>query len=129
MPLSAVPAQLLLTHAWGVHDTLTWNEPYWSISAEWAAYLSFPVSFWLFAIQRGWRAVAAMVIALAVLAAMSLGPLGLGRTFDLGAVRCFAGFGLGVAICRAAPHAPRWLIGNTAIATAGTGILAVMHFD
>ena len=30
----------LLVHAWGVLDELTWNYPSWSISAEWAAYLS-----------------------------------------------------------------------------------------
>jgi peptidoglycan/LPS O-acetylase OafA/YrhL len=35
-------AQLTLTSTWGWHETLTWNAPAWSISAEWTAYLAFP---------------------------------------------------------------------------------------
>jgi len=35
--------QLLLVNNWGVTQTLSWNIPAWSISAEWAAYLLFPV--------------------------------------------------------------------------------------
>ena len=42
--LSAVPANLLLIHAWGVQPTVSWNFPSWSISAEWFAYLSFPLA-------------------------------------------------------------------------------------
>jgi peptidoglycan/LPS O-acetylase OafA/YrhL len=39
---SYLPAQLLLTHAWGFHDKMTWNTVSWSISAEWLCYLVFP---------------------------------------------------------------------------------------
>ena len=35
--------QLTLLHAWGVTETLGWNAPSWSISAEWLAYLLFPL--------------------------------------------------------------------------------------
>lgn len=35
--------QLLLVHAWGVGETRSWNYPSWSISAEWLAYLAFPL--------------------------------------------------------------------------------------
>jgi peptidoglycan/LPS O-acetylase OafA/YrhL len=38
-----LPWQLLLLHAWGTTETATWNMPSWSISAEWFAYLLFPV--------------------------------------------------------------------------------------
>lgn len=34
---------LTLTHAWGVSPQAAWNTPSWSISAEWFAYLLFPV--------------------------------------------------------------------------------------
>lgn len=38
----ALPWQVLLIHAWGVTDQVSWNVPSWSISAEWFAYLCFP---------------------------------------------------------------------------------------
>lgn len=38
-----VPSHLLLLHAWGINDTASWNGPAWSISAEWFAYLLFPL--------------------------------------------------------------------------------------
>lgn len=39
----ALPWQVLLVHAWGVTDQVSWNVPSWSISAEWFAYLCFPL--------------------------------------------------------------------------------------
>ncbi len=41
--LRALPAHLTLTHAWGLAPVAGWNHPSWSISAEWFAYLTFPV--------------------------------------------------------------------------------------
>ncbi|MBU4436346.1 MAG: acyltransferase [Alphaproteobacteria bacterium] len=38
----ALPANLLLVHAWGFAPVSGWNHASWSISAEWFAYLSFP---------------------------------------------------------------------------------------
>ncbi len=38
-----LPWQVLLLHAWGVTDQVSWNVPSWSISAEWFAYLCFPL--------------------------------------------------------------------------------------
>jgi peptidoglycan/LPS O-acetylase OafA/YrhL len=40
---SSLPAQLLLAQAWGLAPNGGWNHPSWSISAEWMAYLAFPV--------------------------------------------------------------------------------------
>ena len=39
----ALPANLLLLHAWGFAHVAGWNHSSWSISAEWFAYLSFPL--------------------------------------------------------------------------------------
>jgi len=39
----ALPANLLLVHAWDLAPRVGWNHPSWSISAEWFAYLAFPV--------------------------------------------------------------------------------------
>ncbi len=41
--LAALPANLLLLQAWGLSPSAAFNHPSWSISAEWFAYLSFPV--------------------------------------------------------------------------------------
>jgi len=38
--LDTILPNLLLIHAWGVTDALSWNYPSWSISAEWFAYLT-----------------------------------------------------------------------------------------
>lgn len=46
---SSLPAQLTLTQAWGLAPMGGWNHPSWSISAEWFAYLAFPLfaaGFW-----------------------------------------------------------------------------------
>lgn len=42
-PPASLPAHLTLTQAWGVLPGGAWNHPSWSISAEWAAYLAFPL--------------------------------------------------------------------------------------
>ncbi|HWA60279.1 MAG TPA: acyltransferase [Caulobacteraceae bacterium] len=42
----SLPANLLLLHAWGLAPDAAWNHPSWSISAEWFAYLTFPVFAW-----------------------------------------------------------------------------------
>lgn len=39
----AIISNLLLIQAWNVHNNYTWNQPAWSISAEWLAYLLFPL--------------------------------------------------------------------------------------
>lgn len=42
-----LPSHLFLTHAWGTSSELTFNYPSWSISAEWFAYLCFPITLYL----------------------------------------------------------------------------------
>lgn len=39
--------QLLLLHSWGFEQSPSWNIPSWSISAEFFAYLLFPIFYWL----------------------------------------------------------------------------------
>jgi peptidoglycan/LPS O-acetylase OafA/YrhL len=94
-------SHVIMVHAWGFHGRLTWNRPSWSISAEWAAYLLFPVLA-VFAARVPRRAVLPLV---AVLAACPLVlQLGLGRSLDLtadfGVLRCLSEFTLGVVLHR-----------------------------
>jgi len=39
----AIPTNLLLIHSFGIHKSFNWNVPSWSISAEWWAYMVFPL--------------------------------------------------------------------------------------
>jgi peptidoglycan/LPS O-acetylase OafA/YrhL len=97
-------SHLLLVQAWHLHDSLSWNYPSWSISAEWAVYL-------LFFAWSSVRALSALWWWPLVLSALSYGLLAwidpgmLGFTFDHGVLRCLAAFSLGVGMH--AVHA-RW---------------------
>lgn len=52
-PFADLPLHILLLQNWGFTDHLAWNDPSWSISTEWAAYLLFP----LLALSLDWRRV------------------------------------------------------------------------
>jgi peptidoglycan/LPS O-acetylase OafA/YrhL len=51
--------QLFMVHAWGTTGSHAWNYPAWSISAEWLAYLIFPVAAVGLARFRGLPAIGA----------------------------------------------------------------------
>ena len=40
---TSIVANLTLTHAWGFYFAKDWNSPSWSLSAEWGAYVLFPI--------------------------------------------------------------------------------------
>lgn len=61
---ASLPANLAMVHAWGLSPEAAFNHPSWSISAEWFAYLAFP----LFA-AAAWRMRDRPWMALAVTAA------------------------------------------------------------
>lgn len=67
----ALLANLFLVHAWGLAPSAGWNHPSWSISAEWFAYLCFPLVAWI-----AWRLRRRPFVALlgAVLIAVILYP-------------------------------------------------------
>ena len=102
-PLSLLPANLALVHAWGLTASTAWNHPSWSISAEWFAYLSFPVFGW-----AAWRlrnrpgvAVAAAVGLLVALYTLFHNLAGFSltqATFAWGALRIVPCFAYGCAL-------------------------------
>ena len=112
----SLPANLLMVHAWGLAPVAGWNHPSWSISAEWFAYLCFPLFAFVF-----WRArekpVAAVVGAAAFLAVLYYGfervagfPL-TEATIRWGALRIVPCFALGCAlylVYRKAPLKAPW---------------------
>jgi peptidoglycan/LPS O-acetylase OafA/YrhL len=66
---TSLPANLSLTQAWGLAPEAGWNHPSWSISAEWFAYLTFPL-FAAVAWRLRARPYAAAAGALALLAGL-----------------------------------------------------------
>jgi peptidoglycan/LPS O-acetylase OafA/YrhL len=96
--------QLTLLHAWGVTATPGWNAPSWSISAEWFAYLLFPLL--APALVRLRYGMAALLVAAAALAAAAVVFATAGWTLNtwVGApalVRVLAEFVCGAALRRA----------------------------
>lgn len=99
----SLPANLLMVHAWGLAPAAGWNHPSWSISAEWFAYLTFPVFAWG-ALKLKDRPIAAMAGAAAGLAALYAAfeaitgfPL-TQATINWGALRIVPCFALGCAL-------------------------------
>lgn len=90
---AAIPSHMLLTHALGQFDKLTWNGQSWSISAEFWMYVLFGAA----AVFLGsWRT--AVLIALAVASAAVIANFsssGIEVTYDLGFLRCVYGFTVG----------------------------------
>jgi peptidoglycan/LPS O-acetylase OafA/YrhL len=100
---AALPANVLMVHAWGLAPAAAWNHPSWSISAEWFAYLAFPAFAWV-AWRLRERPSLAVAGALALLFALYLAfeavagfPL-TQATFQWGALRIVPCFAYGCAI-------------------------------
>jgi peptidoglycan/LPS O-acetylase OafA/YrhL len=100
---TSLPANLSLTQAWGLAPEAGWNHPSWSISAEWFAYLNFPV-FAAVAWRLRARPYAAAAGALALLAGLyavypRFGGVALDHaTIAWGALRIVPCFAYGCAI-------------------------------
>ena len=124
----SLPAQLTLTHAWGLAPSSAFNHPSWSISAEWFAYLAFPA----FAFAA-WRLRERPLLATGLVAALALGlyaaferlagfPL-TEATFRWGALRILPCFALGCALYLIHRRAPARRGGWLALA-GGAGAMA-----
>jgi len=107
----SLPAQIFMVHAWGFASEAGFNHPSWSISAEWFAYLLFPV-FAAMAWGMRRRPAAAVAGAVAFMIALYLAfeaivgfPLTL-ATFAWGALRIVPCFLLGCALYLVHRRAP-----------------------
>ena len=115
----SLPANIFLVQAWGFAPAAAFNHPSWSISAEWFAYLSFPVFGWaaLALKDRPLVAVGGAVLLMVGLysAFESLTGFPLTRaTIAWGALRIIPCFALGCALhafWRARPAVSRLLAG------------------
>jgi peptidoglycan/LPS O-acetylase OafA/YrhL len=122
-------SNLLLINGWNLHDRLVWNFPAWSISAELAAYIAFPV-IWLclraLPAAFSWLAFTLLLAALNALALTNGGRLAI--HYDYGVVRCLLEFSMGVLVYRAyrSRQLVRWLRTDVAFMLAMGWILALM---
>lgn len=122
---SQLPYHLLLIHAWGVTDQLSWNIPSWSISAEFAAYLLFPL---LMAAQlrvgRGIGLIVAGILLVAFwLATVAVTGSDLTRLQEWGVIRILPEFFLGIALWRLRPSRQPLVLIAAVIA-----LLLLLHF-
>ena len=119
-------SQIALVHAWGASDRWSWNYPSWSISAEWAGYLAFPLLWtWL---RGGGRLVVTVTLALALAGALAARYLAaadnLSLTYDGGLLRFFPDFIAGMVVVPLLRLWPSRILGR-AVALAGVGLMAV----
>lgn len=96
-------ASLLLVQNWGFHDALSWNVPAWSISAEFFAYLAFPVLLVLIAPARrpAWFLVG-LIAALGVSVQLVFQAFALpfpNAVAETGLFRCLLQFAAGMVLC------------------------------
>ncbi|MBB6273886.1 peptidoglycan/LPS O-acetylase OafA/YrhL [Pedobacter cryoconitis] len=109
-PADILPNVFLL-HSFGVTKIYSWNIPSWSISAEWAAYLLFPLI--ALGIHKKKTASVIVLLVLVVVAYYSIMhllprknpinpaipvPHNLNTTFDYGYIRGIAGFTAGILV-------------------------------
>ncbi|HVZ99986.1 MAG TPA: acyltransferase [Caulobacterales bacterium] len=123
--LKDIPAHLALVHAWGATMAVGWNFPSWSISAEWAAYLQFPVIAFIVLKTNQPRFMLLWSLALCLFSFVALDQLHqlfrhVGReyaqmTAQIGALRIMPSFFMGVSLYAfgrrfAAPARAAWPI-------------------
>jgi len=130
---SALPSNLLLTHAMSQHSYLSWNMVSWSIAAEWWCYAAALLAIPLMVRFGRWSGVFCIVAGGVVLAGLFFG-LGRGTldiTYDFGVVRCLGGFLIGLGlyqICRIDASILARVADGLAVASIA-GLVLVMHFD
>ena len=124
----SLPAHLTLTHAWGFASSAAFNHPSWSISAEWFAYLSFPIFAWAAWRMRKRPVLAAATTAIGAVALYAAFEPVAGfslteATFLWGALRIVPCFALGCALYLIHRRAPVPHAGPIALICGG-GLLA-----
>ncbi len=128
-----LPAHYLLVQNWGFGNGLTWNDPAWSISTEWAAYLLLAVAgSWLTRLRIGAWSFPVLILVMAATLGWwfaATGRTSIGNDIPAtGLLRCLVEFGMGIILCqwwtaqREQSHGAAIIYG-TALGFAGIGAL------
>ena len=89
-------SNLTLTQGLGVHDKLSFNGPSWSISTEFYTYIVFATGVVALPIKKAWHLAVIIAATAVIYFGLSLLRPNLDVTYDLGFLRCLAGFGAGI---------------------------------
>jgi len=110
--LSSFTANLFLVNAMGVNDSLSWNQPSWSIGAEFYTYLVFYATLCL--IDRNRQPLIPLLVSGSCYAFLftHLHNNNFDITYDFGFIRCLAAFYLGVFVYRIRPYLTQYLRGK-----------------
>jgi peptidoglycan/LPS O-acetylase OafA/YrhL len=122
--LASLLQNLLLVQGWGWADQGAWNYPSWSISAEWAGYLLFPLFLrlaWYFDWYVSMQFVIAAFMVIGLLIARDHYSLNL--TFGHGLFRFFPEFIMGLSTAR---FVPNWADAAPSRAFVAAGLLIVL---
>ena len=90
-----IVTNLLLIQAWGIQHMNSWNMPAWSVSAEFACYIAFPLMLRYDLTTKPSRAALLMLIACSGLCWIQLTRHTFDVTYDLGTPRAFFSFSIG----------------------------------
>lgn len=126
-PWAELPLHIAMMQNWGFTPALSWNHPAWSISAEFAAYLLFPVLLLWTPIARARRAnlLGAMILAITLLALFldANGETTLGGDIPrFGLARCLAEFSCGAMLCAFWLRGPDSDLRALGLSTAGAAL-------
>lgn len=89
-------SNVFLTQSMGLHDSLTFNGPAWSISVEFYTYIVFAIITIIAPIKTPLHILYVLLFGLMTYAFLALNKPNLDVTYDLGILRCFAGFSIGM---------------------------------
>jgi len=135
---ATIVANLLLVQSLHVFDFLTWNDPAWSISTEFFAYVAFAAC--LIALRKSAWIAAALALTAGPLLIAALSERNMDTTYDWGIIRCIYGFAAGAVswhvYASAGSKLRKWLSGSVIewgalalvvafVSIAGNGILSI----
>lgn len=135
--VTQLPAHITLTQAWGTVKADGWNFPSWSISAEWFAYLTFPVTFAIASLFKkaplAGIAFAAALFAALVAFAHQMDMVLINMTWQGGALRIVPSFLMGICLWMAGrnlsmpAHIAQVGVGTSLVWVLGMSTLGVSH--
>src|SRR5437773_22179 len=134
MSLYALITNLLLVHSLGLHNSLTWNFPSWSISTEFYTNALFALCCWIALPPRSSLIAKIGIVAVSPLVIAALSPAYIDTTYDFGIVRCIYGFVAGVLVLdivealKQRPVAAFILSNRIAVSVLEVGALALYEF-
>ncbi|MGQ0698846.1 MAG: acyltransferase family protein [Panacagrimonas sp.] len=126
--LESIPTNFFLLHAFGIHDTGTWNAPSWSIAAEFYTYIVFGLGCWL--ARSRLNVLAGLLVLGGAAVIVRFSPTYIDTAYDYGFFRCIYGFFCGVLVYRLVSKGKPGALMNSGLATLAevAGVVVVFVF-